>query len=82
MVAPTPPDKPEERGLYQRALGIGFTWAAAIALFTLGGRWLDTRTGGGIFWTLCGAMLGLVYCLYELWKLWRDVNQPPKTPPS
>ena len=73
---PVPPEKPEERGLYQRALGIGFTWTAAIALFTLGGHWLDTRTGGGWLWTMAGALLGLLYCGYELWKLWREVNRP------
>ena len=75
MHPPPPPEKPEERNLYQRALGMGFSWAAAIALCTLGGRWLDLRTGGGFFWTLAGAALGLFYCGYELWKLWRDVNR-------
>ena len=73
---PPKPDKPEDRGLYQHALGIGFTWAGAIAVLTLGGRWLDLRTGGGWFWTLAGALLGMVYCGYELWKLWREVNGP------
>lgn len=73
---PPESDQPGERGLYQRALGIGFTWAAAIALLTLGGRWLDTRMGGGWTWTIAGALLGLVYCGYELWKLWREVNLP------
>ena len=73
---PPEPDKPGESGLYQRALGIGFTWAGAMALFTLGGHWLDGRTGGGVRWTIAGALLGLVYCGYELWKLWREVNRP------
>jgi hypothetical protein len=73
---PPEPDKPEERRLYQHALGIGFTWAAAIALFTFGGYWLDRRMGGGVFWTVASALLGLLYCGYELWKLWREVNRP------
>ena len=70
------PDKPGERSLYQHALGMGFTWAGAMALFTFGGHWLDGRTGGGVFWTVAGALLGLLYCGYELWKLWREVNRP------
>jgi len=83
MQPPAPPEKPEERAFYQRALGMGFTWAASIALLTLGGHWLDTRTGRGFFWTLAGAGLGMFSCGYELWKLWRDINSrppPPKAP--
>ena len=82
MPSSLPPEKPEERSLYQRALGMGFTWAGAIAFLVLGGYWLDRRSGGGFFWTLSGAGLGLFYCAYELWKLWRDVNSrpPPEKP--
>jgi hypothetical protein len=49
-------------------LSLGFDLAVGFGLFTFGGYWLDRRRGGGMGWTLAGAGVGFLYCIYEVWK--------------
>jgi F0F1-type ATP synthase assembly protein I len=54
----TPPEqKPQDPA---HALGAGLTFAAAVALFALGGLWLDGRLHTSPLFVLIGIMLGLV----------------------
>ncbi|MCF7701445.1 AtpZ/AtpI family protein [Loktanella sp. M215] len=38
---------------------LGWMIVAPMLVGLFGGRWLDARTGGGLFWTAPGLMLGL-----------------------
>jgi F0F1-type ATP synthase assembly protein I len=77
----TPP-KPDsaERGRAESHLGellsLGLNLAAGLILFTLLGLYIDHRRGGGVFWTVCGMLLGVAYGVYEVWKILRALNAP------
>jgi F0F1-type ATP synthase assembly protein I len=43
-----------------RALSAGLTFAAAVAMFALGGNWLDDRLGTQPLCILLGMLLGMV----------------------
>ena len=62
--APTkgsPPDgKDPMRGEGTRVLAAGMTFAASMALFALGGYWLDGQFGSQPWLTLVGCLFGLV----------------------
>ena len=51
------------------AVGFGSSFAGGMALFALGGHWLDKKTGHESLFTLIGIGLGLLYGAWELWKL-------------
>lgn len=68
--APTPGGGPRR---VNPALTFGLQFATGMALFSYLGYQLDRRRGGGIAWTMGGAILGLVYGAYELWKLLRSM---------
>lgn len=61
-----------------RALTAGFDLAVGVGVFTFGGYWLDQRRGGGMRWTLWGALLGFLYVGYELWKVLRGLRDEEK----
>ena len=56
-------------------MGLSLNWAAGMILCTLGGAFLDRRTGGGHGWTLAGMFVGLLYGAYETWKVVRAINR-------
>lgn len=51
------------------AIGFGSSFAGAMALFGLGGHWLDRKTGHESLFTLIGIGLGFLFGAWELWKL-------------
>lgn len=51
------PKQPSEPA---HALGAGLTFAVVVALFALGGLWLDGRLGTRPLFVLVGILLGLV----------------------
>lgn len=55
MVAKSP-----AQGHSARGLSAGLTFAAAVALFTWGGLWLDDQVGSRPLFVLLGVFLGLV----------------------
>ena len=61
------PDENPKNGL-QKAIGASYSVLGALALFGLGGYWLDIYRGGESFWLIIGLLLGVVVGLYELSK--------------
>jgi len=57
------------------AVGFGTSFAVGMALFALGGHWLDVKTGRDSLFTLIGIGLGFLYGAWELWKLIAASNQ-------
>jgi len=55
-----------------RYAGLGIQLAACILVFVFGGRWLDTRLGTGVLFTLVGAVLGFGGFM---WSLVRQLNK-------
>jgi hypothetical protein len=51
-------DTSESMGEGYALLTIGITFALTLALFVLGGIWLDRRTGWTPLWTLVGTLAG------------------------
>jgi len=66
------------RGAVGQALSLGTNLAAGMVIFSFIGYWIDRKTGGGVFWTICGMFLGLVYGGYEVWKVIRALNEESK----
>ena len=79
------PDKPEpsddtdrkmRENLRQvKAMTIGMSMVLAMVLCAGVGYWIDRRSGGGVFWTICGIFLGLAYCGYLVWDLARMLSR-------
>ena len=63
-----------ERQALGQALQLGYSLTIGMAVFALLGLYVDRRKGGGIFWTICGMFLGLLYGAYEVWKAVRNLN--------
>jgi len=61
--------QPTEKRGAGAAIGFGTSFAAGMALFGLGGHWLDERYDREPLFTLLGLFLGLFYGGWELWKL-------------
>lgn len=57
------------------AVALGTTMAVGMAVFAFAGHYVDSRRGGGVFWTLCGMFAGLAYGGYEVWKAVRLLDQ-------
>ena len=73
MTDPTQAPRPQGNGGGEPPLvQLGLNLAVGMALFSVIGYRLDKRRGGGIFWTLCGTVLGLAYGAYEVWKIVRS----------
>ncbi len=52
----------------QKAIGASYSILGSLALFGIGGYWLDKRSGGESLWLIIGLLLGTVVGLYELAK--------------
>ena len=61
------PDENPQNGL-QKAIGASYSVLGALALFGLGGYWLDRYRGGESFWLIIGLLLGVIVGMYELAK--------------
>jgi threonine/homoserine/homoserine lactone efflux protein len=57
------------------AVGFGTSFAVGMALFALGGHWLDKKTDRESLFTLIGIGFGLLYGAWELWKLVAMTNE-------
>ncbi len=64
-----------ERRFVGGALGFGSSFAVGMALFSLGGHWLDVKYDKEPVFTLIGVFLGFIYGGWELWKLVAATNQ-------
>ena len=65
------------------ALGASLTFAAVVALFALGGLWLDTRLATSPLFVLIGILLGLVGGTIHLLRVVAPSSLPFKRrPPS
>ena len=53
----------------QKAIGASYSIIGALALFGVGGFWLDRHRGNENFWLIIGLILGVVVGLYELSKV-------------
>jgi len=51
----------------QEVAGLGLTMALAIALFAIGGNWVDERLGTGPLFVLLGAFLGFGGGFYRMY---------------
>ena len=60
-------EKKTQNGL-QRAIGASYSVIGSLALFGIGGYWLDRKIEGESFWLIIGLLLGVVVGLYELSK--------------
>ena len=60
------PDNPQ-KGL-QRAIGASYSVLGSLALFGIGGYWLDRQGGNDSFWLIIGLLIGVVVGLYGLSK--------------
>lgn len=81
----TPPNREQQESEKRRAgaaIGFGTSFAAAMALFGLGGHWLDVRYGREPLFTLLGIFMGLLYGGWELWKLKSASNQQSDSDPK
>jgi hypothetical protein len=68
-------DQKPEKQFNPPAISLGFNMAAGMGFFTFIGYKIDQKQGGGNAWTLAGMFLGLVYGVYEIWKLIRQKNK-------
>ena len=57
------------------ALGFGTSFAAGMAVFSIGGHYLGVKIGRETACTLAGVGLGFAYGGWELWKLVVQANQ-------
>ena len=70
--------KGEPRKRTNPAVGFGSSFAGGMAVFGLGGHWLDGKFDKEPLFTLLGLGLGLFYGGYELWKLITFSNREAK----
>ena len=56
-----------KKGL-QKAIGASYSVLGSLALFGIGGYWLDRQSGEHSFWLIIGLLLGVVVGMYELAK--------------
>jgi len=61
--------RPSEPRSLNPAVGFGTSFAGGMALFALGGHWLDVKFCKEPLFTLMGIGLGFVLGGWELWKL-------------
>ena len=52
----------------QKAIGASYSVLGSLALFGMGGYWLDRQRGNDRFWLIVGLLLGVVVGLYQLSK--------------
>lgn len=68
----------EDKHASSSALGFGTSFAVGMALFGLGGHWLDQKFDREPLLTLIGIGMGLLYGAWELWKLVTATNEQIK----
>jgi hypothetical protein len=72
-------DSDDKETLFKKhasALALGMNLSAGMALFSVGGYYLDTPSDDGQYpWTLTGMFFGLAYSAYEVWKVVRRLNK-------
>ena len=64
-----------ERRFVGGALGFGSSFAVAMAVFSLGGHWLDVKFDKEPVFTLIGVFMGFFYGAWEIWKLVAATNR-------
>ena len=52
----------------QKAIGASYSVLGALALFGIGGYYLDRHMGNENFWLIIGLLLGVIVGMYELAK--------------
>ena len=52
----------------QKAIGASYSVLGALALFGIGGYYLDRYMGNENFWLIIGLLLGVIIGMYELAK--------------
>jgi len=52
----------------QKAIGASYSVLGALALFGIGGYYLDRYRGNENFWLIIGLLLGVIIGMYELAK--------------
>ena len=52
----------------QKAIGASYSVLGALALFGIGGYYLDRYRGNENFWLIIGLLLGVIVGMYELAK--------------
>jgi len=62
------------------AIGLGTTLAVGMAVCTMGGYWLGQRFDQLRLGVLLGALLGLLFCGYEVWKVVRQSERESSDP--
>jgi hypothetical protein len=62
-------------------MGLGLQLALSWVFFIGGGVWLDRRRGGGWAFTVLGCCLGVLVGGYEMWKVVRQISDPPGDEP-
>jgi len=78
---PDPADRPTGRHVVtaHEVAGLGLTMGLAIALFAIGGNWLDGRLGTQPLFVLLGVFAGFgggFYSMYSRLVLLRDAEGP------
>ena len=58
----------KNRNNLHKAIGASYSILGSLALFGIGGYWLDKRSGEESFWLIIGLLLGTAVGLYELAK--------------
>lgn len=66
---------PAERSELGRAVMLGLNFGVGMALFSFVGYYIDQRRGGGLFFTVSGMVIGLLYGAYEVWIVIRLLNE-------
>ena len=78
-----PAEDPERRSAlsgYLRYSYLGVQLCVSVALFTLGGVWLDRRLGTGVLFTLLGLALGFGGGFYAMYRdLYPRARRPSNT---
>lgn len=69
-----PDESPRRESNRLSATGLGLQLAVGMAAFAVMGYWIDRKRGGGVLYTLAGVALGILYVMYEMWKLARQIS--------
>ena len=57
-----------DRQSLQKAIGASYSVLGALALFGIGGYYLDRYRGNENYWLIIGLLLGVIIGMYELAK--------------
>ncbi|MBF0510853.1 MAG: AtpZ/AtpI family protein [Candidatus Omnitrophica bacterium] len=63
-----PEKSPKDRPDYS-LFAILWSMGCGIVFLTMLGWWLDQKCHTRFLWTMIGIVLGIVYCVYEVWKV-------------